>query len=59
MASPISPMEAIQIVQKAVELWKKIEDAPDFVEKVGKRMKNLESYLLGLKVMLPSSTIQF
>jgi protein-tyrosine-phosphatase len=45
-------MEAIAIVQKAVELWKKIQDAPEQVDKIGKRMVRLESYLLGLKELL-------
>jgi protein-tyrosine-phosphatase len=45
-------MEAIQIVQRAVELYKKIREAPDQVDKVGKRMQRLESYLLGLKELI-------
>jgi protein-tyrosine-phosphatase len=45
-------MEAIAIVQKAVELWKKIVDAPEQVDKIGKRMVRLESYLLGLKELI-------
>ncbi|QDS73298.1 hypothetical protein FKW77_005838 [Venturia effusa] len=52
MASPISPADAIALVQKAVELWKKIEDAPDKVAKVGRRMEHLEGYLLDLRDLL-------
>ncbi|KAE9982353.1 hypothetical protein BLS_006196 [Venturia inaequalis] len=52
MASPISPADAIALVQKAVELWKKIEDAPDKIAKVGRRMEHLEGYLLDLKELL-------
>jgi hypothetical protein len=52
MGSPISPMEAIEIVRKAVALYKKIQDAPEQVGKVGKRMERLEGYLVGLKELL-------
>lgn len=52
MGSPISPADAIALVQKAVELWKRIEDAPDKVVKVGRRMEHLEGYLLDLKELL-------
>lgn len=49
-------MEAIEIVQRAIELYKKIHDAPDQVRKVGKRMQRLESYLLGLKELVDDKT---
>jgi uncharacterized protein (DUF342 family) len=52
MASPISPGEAIAIVKKAVETYKKIREAPEQVKKVGRRMKRLESYLEALKELL-------
>lgn len=52
MASPISPADAIALVQKAVELWKRIEDAPDKIARVGRRMEHLEGYLLDLKELL-------
>ncbi|KAF2405186.1 hypothetical protein EJ06DRAFT_518213 [Trichodelitschia bisporula] len=52
MSLPISPMEAIEIVQKAVALYKKIQDAPEQVAKIGKRMERLEHYLRGLQELL-------
>ncbi|KAF2429002.1 hypothetical protein EJ08DRAFT_591503 [Tothia fuscella] len=45
-------MEAIQIVHEAIALYKEIQDAPEQVEKVGKRMERLEGYLIGLKELL-------
>jgi DNA-directed RNA polymerase subunit F len=52
MASPISPMEALAIVKKAVEIYQKIREAPDQMKKVGRRMERLESYLEALKELL-------
>lgn len=40
------------MVQKAVELCRKIVDAPDKIKKIKKRMEYLEGYLLDLKELL-------
>ena len=45
-------MEAIEIVQKAIELCKKINDMPELFKTVEKRMEDLEFYLSELKVLL-------
>jgi prepilin-type processing-associated H-X9-DG protein len=53
MASPISPLEAIGILQKALKLYKQIsEDVPEQMQRIARRMSRLETYLVGLDDLL-------
>lgn len=54
MGSPISPGEAIAIVKKSYELYKKIQNCPEEMEEVGKRMCTLQGYLQGVQDLLNS-----
>ena len=56
MGSPISLGDAVSIVEKAVELYNKIQDAPKQIEDVGTRMKRLKSYLANLDELLKSTS---
>jgi protein-tyrosine-phosphatase len=52
MASPISPMEAIDIIERAIELYKKVKDMPEQIKKIGRRMERLDGYLHELQDLL-------
>ncbi len=52
MASPISPLEALQIVRQAVLLYKKMSGYPDEIAAVGRRIEDLEFYLSELLVLI-------
>lgn len=52
MSSPISPGDAIAAIAKAVEIWNKIHDAPEYIDNIGKRMEGLRTYLVSLKELL-------
>jgi hypothetical protein len=45
MGSPISPMDVIDIINKAIDIYDKIQDQPGQIEKIGKRMPRLRDYL--------------
>ena len=52
MASPIGPLEALEIVKKAVQLYKKIHGYPDEIATVGRRIEDLEFYLSELRDLI-------
>ncbi|KAK3684615.1 hypothetical protein LTR37_020115 [Vermiconidia calcicola] len=52
MASPISIGDAIQLVQGAVALYKKIKNAPEEIATIGKRLEDLGFYLWTLQDLL-------
>jgi hypothetical protein len=52
MGSPISPMEVIDIINKAITIYKKIKDQPAEIEKIGKRMPRLRDYLEELNELI-------
>ncbi|KAK3681852.1 hypothetical protein LTR37_020836 [Vermiconidia calcicola] len=52
MASPISVGDAIQLVQGAVALYKKIKNAPEEIATIGKRLEDLGFYLRTLQGLL-------
>jgi protein-tyrosine-phosphatase len=52
MASPLSPMEAVEIVERALALYKKIKDLPEQITKIAKRMEGLNIYLHELQDIL-------
>ncbi len=51
MAS-ISTLEAVQVVQQAISLYKKIRHAPEEIATIGRRMEDLDFYLAELKLLL-------
>jgi hypothetical protein len=52
MGSPISPMEAIDIIERAIALYKKVKDTPEQINKIGRRMERLNNYLHELQELL-------
>jgi hypothetical protein len=52
MGSPISPMEAIEIIEKAIALYKKVKDTPEQINKIARRMERLDLYLHELADLL-------
>ena len=52
MGSPIGLGDVLAIIDKAVIIYYKIKDAPEQIEDVGDRMKDLEQYLKPVKDFL-------
>ncbi|KAI9696693.1 MAG: hypothetical protein M1820_008067 [Bogoriella megaspora] len=52
ISSPVSIGDAILLVTKAIELYNKIKEAPEQIEKINRRMTRLRSYLGHLQDLL-------
>lgn len=52
MSLPISPGDAIAAITKAIEIWNKLRNAPEYIDNIGRRMEGLRTYLVSLKELL-------
>lgn len=53
MADPLGTvMQVVEVVGKAIEIYKKIQDAPEQVRRIGKRMGILNTILGQLEILL-------
>ncbi|KKY37888.1 hypothetical protein UCDDA912_g02105 [Diaporthe ampelina] len=53
MADPLGTLlQAVEVVGKAIEIYKKIQDAPDQIRRMGKRMASLNTILSQLEQLL-------
>lgn len=55
MADPLGTVaQVVEVVGKAIEIYKKIQEAPEQIDRIGKRMRTLNTILLHLESLLRS-----
>ena len=52
MASPVSIGDVLSIVHAAVEIYKKIKEAPENIRRIGQAMARMQSYLTDLEALV-------